>query len=78
MSGGGCQACNFTGYFGRMALFEMLTLDEETRRIILNESTSNVLRDHARKNGMRLLREEGITRIVGGQTTVEEIVRTTL
>jgi len=76
--GKGCDRCNGSGYKGRLALFEILTIDDELRELIMKEASTNVLRAHARKRGMRTLRESGLLAIYEGLTTIDEVVRETL
>lgn len=66
------------GYKGRMALFEIFSLDDELRELIVKNASTSVLRDLARKKGMRSLRESGMLAIYEGQTTIDEVVRETL
>lgn len=77
MTGKGCPACNYTGYYGRKAILEILKPDDEMRELMERETSPQVLRDRARRKGMKLLREEAIMKIVAGQTTVDEVLRTT-
>jgi len=76
--GTGCDFCRGTGYSGRIAIFEMMLLDDELRDLIMKRSSTNVLREAARKRGMRTLRESGLLAIYDGQTTLEEVVAQTL
>lgn len=76
--GKGCEQCNSTGYRGRLGIFEIMTFDDELRDLIMNHASTNVLRQSAIKNGMRLLRENGLAAIFDGITTIEEVVRETL
>ncbi|MEI7656779.1 MAG: ATPase, T2SS/T4P/T4SS family [Phycisphaerae bacterium] len=76
--GRGCENCNNSGYRGRMALFEIMTMDDEMRDLIMKQANTAVLRAHARKRGMRSLRECGMLGIYEGQTTIDEVVRETL
>jgi type IV pilus assembly protein PilB len=76
--GKGCDYCNNTGYRGRVALFEIMTLDDEMRELIMQRASSNVLRQYARKKGMRTLREAGLLAIYDGITTIDEVARETL
>jgi type IV pilus assembly protein PilB len=76
--GRGCDSCNQSGYRGRMALFEIMRLDDQIRDMIMQEASTNVLRSEARKRGMRTLRESGLLAIYDGQTTIDEVVRETL
>ncbi|MCR9076147.1 MAG: ATPase, T2SS/T4P/T4SS family, partial [bacterium] len=66
------------GYKGRMALFEIMTMDDEMRELVMNEASTTVLRNTARKKGMRSLRESGLMAIYEGLTTIDEVVRETL
>ncbi|MCU0579951.1 MAG: type II secretion system ATPase GspE, partial [Desulfobacterota bacterium] len=61
--GRGCEQCGHTGYFGRLGLFELLTIDEEIRRLVLKEVDASRLRDLARQKGMRTLLEDGIDKV---------------
>lgn len=76
--GAGCDQCNKTGYKGRLGLFEIMTFNDEIRDLIMNHASTNVLRDAARKSGMKLLRENGINSIFEGLTTFEEVARETM
>src|SRR5262245_60614869 len=75
--GRGCPACNGTGYRGRMAIFEILVMSESLRQMIIDGSSSDAIRDQARREGMRSLRESGLLAIFDGLTTVEEVLRET-
>ena len=66
------------GYKGRMALFEIMTLDDEIRELIMNEASTSVLRNASRKKGMRSLRESGMMAMYEGYTTIDEVVRETI
>jgi type II secretory ATPase GspE/PulE/Tfp pilus assembly ATPase PilB-like protein len=77
MKGTGCEACQQTGFQGRLGLFEVLAPDEALREMMESGSPINAIRDMARRKGMRTLREEGIERIRQGLTTVEEVLRCT-
>ena len=76
--GKGCEHCHNSGYKGRMALFELMTVDDEMRDLIMKAASTTVLRDHARKRGMRSLRESGLMAIYDGATTIDEVVRETI
>lgn len=76
--GPGCDFCNRTGYRGRLGLFEIMTFNDEIRDLIMNQASTNVLRDAARKNGMRMLRENGLQAVLEGITTIEEVARETM
>lgn len=76
--GRGCDSCNHSGYRGRMALFEIMRLDDELRELIMTESSITGLRIEARRRGMRSLRESGLLAIYESQTTIDEVVRETM
>jgi len=76
--GRGCDNCNKTGYRGRMALFEIMDMDDTGRELIMQEASTSVLREHAKRIGMRSLRESGLMAIYEGQTTIDEVVRETI
>ena len=76
--GKGCKKCNQTGYKGRTALFEVMTLNEEIRELIVNNASTNVLRDAAKKAGMTLLRHSGLEALFNGETTIDEVTKATI
>lgn len=76
--GRGCDHCNGSGYKGRMALYEIMVIDDEIREMMMKHASTNLLRNEARKRGMRSLRESGLMGIYEGQTTIDEVVRETL
>ncbi|MEM6391953.1 MAG: ATPase, T2SS/T4P/T4SS family [Planctomycetota bacterium] len=76
--GTGCDYCNNSGYRGRMALFEVLILDDEIRQMIMDQASSQQLMHAARQRGMRTLRESGLMAVYDGLTSVEEILKETL
>jgi type IV pilus assembly protein PilB len=76
--GKGCEACNNTGYRGRMGIYEIMVLDDEMRDLIVNQASTQVLRQEARKRGMRTLRQAGLLALYDGSTTIEEIAKETM
>ncbi len=76
--GAGCDYCRGTGYSGRVGIYEIMLIDEDIRTLIMERRSSNMLREAARKRGMRTLRESGLLAIFDGQTTIEEIVGQTI
>jgi len=76
--GRGCEKCNKTGYRGRTAIFEIMTLNDEMRDLIMNRASTNVLRAAGQKAGMRLLRDSGLAAIYDGITTIDEVVKETV
>ncbi|MFN7950533.1 MAG: ATPase, T2SS/T4P/T4SS family [bacterium] len=75
--GTGCTSCNFTGYHGRVGIFEVLTVSEKLREMIANGATTAELRKRARKDGMVPLGIAGLEQARAGVTTVEEVIRHT-
>lgn len=73
--GTGCKNCNGLGYRGRLGLFELMMVSEDIRNLITSRVQTSVIRNLARKQGMKTLLEEGIQKILDGVTTVEEVMR---
>jgi type II secretory ATPase GspE/PulE/Tfp pilus assembly ATPase PilB-like protein len=71
----GCPACLHTGFRGRVGVFEVFTVDNETREMVLNGQGAGVVRRHARQNGMTTLQEDGLNKVAAGQTTLAELRR---
>jgi type IV pilus assembly protein PilB len=76
--GAGCGSCANTGYKGRIALFELMIMDDELRDMINDNANTDDLRDKAQSKGMRTLRDSGIELMFAGTTTPEEIIRETV
>ncbi len=76
--GRGCDACHGSGYKGRSALFEILVMDDGLRDLVMNQASVAVIREEARRRGMRMLRESGLLSIYEGLTTIDEVVRETI
>jgi general secretion pathway protein E/type IV pilus assembly protein PilB len=76
--GKGCPYCGTTGFRGRMGIFEIFTVNEELQRLIYESATAHVLRNRARELGMRTMRDDGIRKVLAGQTTIEEVASTTI
>ena len=75
--GRGCAKCNNTGYRGRTGIFEIMTLNDEIRELIMDRASTNLLRIAAQKAGMKLLRDSGLAAIYDGITTIDEVVKET-
>ncbi|WP_160300612.1 GspE/PulE family protein [Kiritimatiella glycovorans] len=73
----GCPKCNNIGYKGRGALMEIMLLNEDLKKLILQTTEAGALREAAVRNGMVTLREMGLNRVRAGVSTVEEILRVT-
>ncbi len=75
--GKGCKLCNNTGYKGRIALYEVMTIGDELKEGILQGYSAMELRREAVRLGMIGLRESGIEKVLAGETTLEEVVKVT-
>lgn len=75
--GAGCDKCNGTGYKGRMGVFEIMVMDSRLREMAFNGAGTHELRQQARNSGMLSLQEDGVQKVLSGQTTYEEILRVT-
>jgi len=71
----GCRNCNFTGYKGRIGIFEAFVVDDEMERFILNSPSIIDMKELAIKKGMVLLREDGLIKVLNGITTIDEVER---
>ena len=76
--GRGCDACNNTGYKGRIGLFELMIMNDELRDMIMENATTDDLRRKAQSYGMITLRDYGREFVFQGFTTAEEVVRETV
>jgi len=75
--GSRCPACHQTGFHGRTAIFEMLLLDDAIRRLIVQRAPATQIKQAARGQGMRTLREDGMLKVRQGLTTEQEVLRVT-
>ncbi|MDD5098187.1 MAG: GspE/PulE family protein [Candidatus Pacebacteria bacterium] len=73
----GCEYCNFTGYKGRIGIFEALVIDEEIQDFILTSPSSSALERLAIKKGMTVMKQDGYIKVLRGITTMEEVKRVT-
>jgi type IV pilus assembly protein PilB len=71
----GCQACNNTGYRGRIGIYEAFLIDEEIQKYILAETSIVGLKEMARKKGMLSMYQDGLIKVLQGVTTLDEIGR---
>jgi type IV pilus assembly protein PilB len=76
--GKGCSSCNKTGYRGRTGIFEIMVFNDEIRDLIMRSASTAVLREAAQRNGMKLLRENGLEEVYNGITTIDEVVKETI
>lgn len=73
--GKGCASCGNTGYRGRVGIYELLEVTSEIQELIIKRATSADINAMARKQGMRLMFEDGFVKVLSGLTTLEELLR---
>jgi uncharacterized OB-fold protein len=71
----GCEECNHTGYRGRIAIYEVMRVNDKVRRIIAQRAGEDMVRDAAVSAGMVTLGEDGLAKVKAGVTTAEELLR---
>lgn len=71
----GCPHCNFTGYRGRIALFEIMIMNDKIRAMVVRQKSSSEIRKAALDMGLETLRKSGFRQIIEGKTTIEEVMR---
>ncbi|MEK9201508.1 MAG: ATPase, T2SS/T4P/T4SS family, partial [Patescibacteria group bacterium] len=76
-SGKGCKVCHFTGYAGRIGVFEVLEMTENIRKLILDKSDADVITHAAASEGMTTMLYDGLDKVARGLTTIEEVLRVT-
>ncbi len=76
-SGAGCAKCNGTGYKGRFGIFELLPLSEPIQQLAIKRASSTDILNQALKEGMITMKQDGILKVLRGQTTMEEVYRVT-
>jgi general secretion pathway protein E len=75
--GGGCAACDRTGYRGRLGIFELLPMTDEIRTLVLAHASAGAIRAAAVRAGMRTMRRDGLEKAARGLTTPAEVLRVT-
>ncbi len=73
--GKGCAACNYTGYAGRMGVYEIMDIDRDLKDLILKTSNSDIVKDLAIKKGMKTLAMSAKELVLSGQTTIDEMMK---
>ncbi len=73
----GCEACNHTGYNGRISIIEMLKVTDELRKLILEHADATKLESAAKQQGMKSMYQDGLQKVAQGITSLEEILRVT-
>ncbi|WP_435526287.1 ATPase, T2SS/T4P/T4SS family [Microbacterium elymi] len=72
---GGCPSCSGTGFRGRIALHEVMTMSDELEQLITTHATGTALRQVALDQGMVSLRDDGWSKVTQGLTTIDEVLR---
>jgi len=78
MKGRGCNLCNNTGIKGRIAIFELMKMTDKIKEAILKGANAEQLRVLARVEGMRTLRRSGLLKLKRGETTIEDVIQTSM
>jgi type IV pilus assembly protein PilB len=78
LKGKGCEVCGYTGFKGRVGLYEVMDVDDEVKELILLGSSGLELRKKAIERGMVSLRQSGLRKVKDGMTTIEEVLRETV
>ncbi len=73
--GRGCDHCNHTGYSGRIGVYEILEMSRSIRKLIMDRSDADAIKEQAIKEGMTTMFQEGLRKAQLGQTTIEEVIR---
>lgn len=76
--GAGCEACRNTGYHGRAGCFELLTVNDEIRRLVQHRATAAEIDEAAQRSGMQSLYSDGLTKVASGVTTLDEMMRVSM
>lgn len=75
--GTGCEACDHTGYYGRIGIFEVLTISPEINKLILQHAPASEIQNQAVREGMITMKQDGFIKMLSGHTTLEEVLRLT-
>jgi type IV pilus assembly protein PilB len=73
----GCEQCSNEGYHGRTGIYEVLSMDEDIKKLVAEAATSNKIEETAKAKGMFTMADDGFLKAVQGTTTLEEVVRVT-
>jgi general secretion pathway protein E len=73
----GCPACLSTGYKGRAGIYELLTVSEGVRQLVMSGQNAGVIRRKALEEGLKTLRDDGIRQVLAGVTALDEVMRVT-
>jgi type II secretory ATPase GspE/PulE/Tfp pilus assembly ATPase PilB-like protein len=73
--GRGCEHCRYTGYSGRIAVFEIMEMNAELAELVAKRATHGQIREAAMASGMMTLAQDGFRKVLAGITTVEDLAR---
>ncbi|WP_182200447.1 GspE/PulE family protein [Paraliobacillus salinarum] len=73
--GPGCDGCRHTGYRGRLAIHELLIIDEKVKSLMMNQSNMSEIKAYLKDNQMRFLLDDGLLKVKNGLTTIDEVLR---
>lgn len=73
----GCNACSQSGYAGRTVVHELMVVNDQLKSLIVKKADGGTIRKAAMSNGMKLLRDDAISKVLTGLTTIEELMRAT-
>ena len=76
--GRGCDQCDFTGYKGRVAVYELMEMTEDIVKLVLSGATSDDIKRQSISEGMKTLRRSGLDKVKEGVTTLDEVLRITI
>jgi type II secretory ATPase GspE/PulE/Tfp pilus assembly ATPase PilB-like protein len=71
----GCRACRGTGFRGRSGIYELLVNNDEIRQLVADRVPAHLVKEAARRAGMRTLRHDGWIKVMNGLTTIDEVAR---
>lgn len=72
--GKGCEACNQTGFYGRIGIFEVLEVSDYIRKLIFDKASIQIIEETAKNEGFRLMFMDGLDKVAAGLTTIEEVL----
>ena len=75
MAAEGCLECRMTGYYGRIGLYEIMTMTPAIRRLVTQDANDRAIREQAYKDGMKPLRVSGAMKVAAGITTTDEVMK---
>ena len=78
VKGAGCNECGNTGYKGRVGIYEIFMMSDSIAKLIFANEPAGVIREMARKEGMRSLRDDAMRKAAAGTSTLEEVIRITV